>query len=531
MPPLETGISTARFPDRHVAARIGNNTLFGILSNAARIGTRLITVPIVIHYLGLDGYGIWSIIMITAGYMRFGSAGIRSAFQKYVAEATGNGNYLAASRLISTGSISMLAISLSALIPFAVYAKDLAVAAGVPHKFLNAAAAAMVVLAAIYVVTNFGGAFEAIVMGGHRIDLTKKYSIVLTVCEAAVIVELLHSGYGLLAMTVTMGISELIYILFCYRAAHRVVPEMQISTAHFTKDVFPELLRFVGSYQLVNILELLSAAILPIVILKDFGAVAAGVLAVATRVITSALIAQEALVLPILSGGTVVFALGSRERSKSFFAKSFKVTLMASLPPLAGVAAFGPTIVLAWTGQVDHWFRMAIWLCALAASFKALAVLQLVLYRASGKAVLDNVWQLIRLTAILVVAIFSKNLGFEGVLGGIAGAELIGLTFMLVAMNRTFQAFSIRTFSVDAMRISTAVAMMVGAGAMAGQISIPWSAGERLSAAIKLGEIAMGCLMMAWPALALTKSVSSSEGRRVLEAISLRRKAVCTIGN
>lgn len=531
MPPLETGISTVRSPDRHLAATIGNSALFGIISNAVRIGTRLITVPIVIHYLGLDGYGIWSIIMVTAGYMRFGSAGVKSAFQKYVAEATGNGDYIAASRLVSTGSISMLAISLSALIPFAVYAKDLAVAAGVPHKFINAAAASMLVLAAIYAVTNFGGAFEAIVMGGHRIDLTKKYSIVLTVCEAAVIVELLHSGYGLLAMTVTMGISELIYILFCYWAAHRVVPEMQISAAHFTKDAFPELIRFAGSYQLVNILELLYAAILPIVILKDFGAVAAGVLAVATRVITSALIVQEALVLPILSGGTIVFALGSRERSKNFFAKSFKVTLVASLPPLAAVAAFGPTIVLAWTGQVDHWFQMAICLSALAAIFKVLALLQLVLYRASGRALLDNVRQLIRLAAIVVVAIFSKDLGFDGVLGGLVGAELIGLTFMFVAMNRTFQAFNIRTFLLDALRISTASAMMVGAGAMAGQIPIPWSAGERLSAAIKLGEIAIGCLMMAWPALTLTKSVSSSEGRTVLDALSLRRKAVCAIGN
>ena len=53
---------------------IGRNTMFGIVAGLAQVGTRLITVlRIAIAHLGLDGYGIWSIIMTTAAYMRFGS--------------------------------------------------------------------------------------------------------------------------------------------------------------------------------------------------------------------------------------------------------------------------------------------------------------------------------------------------------------------------------------------------------------------------------------------------------------------------
>lgn len=84
---------------------IGKSTLAGIVNGLARYGTRLIMVPVVIGHLGLAGYGIWSIIMTTASYMRFGSAGIRSAFQKYVAEATGSGDFQTASKLVSTGKI------------------------------------------------------------------------------------------------------------------------------------------------------------------------------------------------------------------------------------------------------------------------------------------------------------------------------------------------------------------------------------------------------------------------------------------
>ena len=90
----------------NLVSTIGRSTLFGLVANVVQVLTRLVTVPIVIHHLGLGGYGIWNVIMMTATYMRFGSVGIKTAFQKYVAEATGNGDYDRANRLLSTGPLS-----------------------------------------------------------------------------------------------------------------------------------------------------------------------------------------------------------------------------------------------------------------------------------------------------------------------------------------------------------------------------------------------------------------------------------------
>ncbi len=199
----------------------------------------------------------------------------------------------------------------------------LAVLSGVPSQFLWPAAASIKVLACIYAISNFGAAFEAVVMGGHRIDLTRKYATILTICEAVAIIALLYFGYGLLAMTIAMGVSELIYIFLCYRVSHIVVPEMHISISHFTRHAFPELVRFAGSYQLVNLLELVYVAILPVVILKFFGADSAGIFAIASRVVASALIAQDALVLPILSGWNYGIRVGFRRKIKTISCKIF----------------------------------------------------------------------------------------------------------------------------------------------------------------------------------------------------------------
>ena len=483
-------------------------------------------VPVVISHLGLGGYGIWSIIMVTAGYMRFGVAGVKSAFQKYVAEATETENFDTAKVLLSTGSLALLGLSVLVLIPVTAFSTVIARASGVPAELLAATANSLSVLAFTYAVCNFGAVFEAIVMGGHRVDLVKKYIGVLAVCEAGAIVLLMHFGFGLLAMTIVIAVSELLYSALCYAAASRLLPEIKIGFQYFRKSAFPELIRFAGSYQLVNIFEVVGAAILPIAVLRCFGAASAGVLAVAGRIVAAALIGQEALVLPLLTGGAVVFASGSFERSRLFLAKSFKATLAAALLPLAFVCAFGATIIFAWIGETSPAFRMTIWLSALAGLFRAIALLQLIVYRAAGRALLDNLRQALRLAATLALALAGRRLGFAGVLAGVAAAELLGVVFMFFAVPSVFQGFSARALIADALRLSMATVAILAAGALVAWMPVSRGLADRVAAGIRLGEIALVCSMVAGPILIWTRCISNSERHTAMEALRMAAKSV-----
>ena len=482
-------------------------------------------VPVVIYHLGLSGYGIWSIIMATAGYMRFGSAGLKSAFQKYVAEATGNGDFETANKLLSTGSISMLVLSVAGLIPVAIYSQKLARASGVPVEFLSSAAGAITLLALIMVMANFGSAFEAIVMGAHRIDLTRKFNIVTTTAEAVAIIALLHFGRGLFAMAVTMATSELVYVFCCFVASRRILPEIQIRLAHFTKGAFPELVRFAGSYQLVNVLEVLYSMLLPVTILKFFGAEVAGVYAVATRLVTAALMGQDALILPLLSGGTLIFASGSSERLARFFRKSFKITVAVTLVPLAFVGAFGGLLVFAWTGQTGTEFGVAIWLTCVSSFFNSISRLQLILYRASGNALHDNIRQAFRLGVLAILAVSGKAIGFHGVLLGLVVAELVGVVYMFFAMTTVLGFFNPRKLIPDAMRLAAATSVTIAVGAAAVMLPSPWGASQRAAALIKLAEVSLACLIASWPAVAFTGSISAEEQRTVVNMLTPWRKA------
>ena len=504
--------ATSNLSQNHkLAGTIGRNTLFGVVANGVQVLTRLVTVPIVIHHLGLGGYGIWNVIMMTATYMRFGSVGIKTAFQKYVAEATGNGDYDRANRLLSTGSAIMLALSVAGLIPVAFFSERIAHIAGVPAEFLKSAGGAIALLAVIMLMANVGAAFEAIVMGGHRIDLVRKFNTFFSIGEAGAIVAVLHFGYGLTAMAAVMGTSELLYLTCCYFVSHRIVPQIHLGIRWLSKDVLYELFRFAGSYQLVNLLEVVYNSLIPVAILRSFGANSAGVYAVVTRVVTSATSIQDAFLPPILSGGTMVFASGSTERMKALLSKAFKVTLGLSLFPLGFIAVFGPTMAYAWTGQTDPKFRSAFWFVCLRALFAAFSLLALVLYRVSGKALLDNIRQILRIAIIVGVVALAPRLGFVGVLSGLAACEFAGMLFMLFALGKTFDVFRSKVVLPGTLRLSLAGVLIFAAGVAASYIPLPGDQSSRLFATLKLTEAGLACLIVAWPLLIRTGSVTTAE--------------------
>jgi len=509
--------------NRKLAVTIGKNAVSLVALNGAQVVTRLVTVPIIIGHLGLGGYGIWSIIMTSGAYMRFGNAGLKSAFQKYVAEATGDHDYDRASRLLSTGAAVMTVLSIIGLLPVMIFSQRLASAIGVPAQFLSATAHSFTVLAVIMTVSNIGGAYESIITGGHRIDLVARFGIVFTVAESIAIVAAMYLGKGLLTMTIVMALSEVGRVSCCYIIAHRVVPEVHVSQRYLTRSVLHELARFAGSYQVVNVLEVIYMGILPVAALKFFGADAAGVYAVSDRMVTVALMAQESLLLPLLSGGTMIYASGSVERMRLLIAKAFKVAFTFTIPLLAFVGTFGSIMLLAWTGESAPVFRVSIWIICTAGFFKSISRVALILYRASGGAVMDLVREGVRIGAVLIAVAFGTHLGYYGILSGLAMAEFIGLIFMLATLTK-LRGFHISLLIPDVIKLTLATAAVISVGLMVTYTPAPWAFGARWEALVRLAEVSLACLLAAWPTLVVTNFLSASERHMLWEVLLHRRK-------
>jgi len=309
-----------------------------------------------------------------------------------------------------------------------------------------------------------------------------------------------------------------LYISCCYFASHRVLPQIHIAVSFLDKGMLIELFRFAGSYQILNLLEVLYSSIIPLALLRVFGANSSGIFAVVTRVATSANMLQDAFLTPILSGATMIFASGSADRMQALIKKAFKVTFALAVLPLGFIAGFGPTLAFAWTGQQDPAFRATFWLVCCALVFRASSMLSFVLYRTSGRALLDNVVQVLRTICLIAVVALARKLGFDGVLAGMVLTEFVGMSVMLFALTRTFDLFRAKSLLPDAVRLLAASVLILGAGALVSHLPFPFHVEGRFAATMRIFEICLACLIVGWPSLAWTGSITPAEGRALFSA-------------
>jgi hypothetical protein len=150
-------------------------------------------------------------------------------------------------------------------------------------------------------------------------------------------------------------------------------------------------------------------------------------------------------------------------------------------------------------------------------------MLSLVLYRISGKALLDNVRQVLRIVILLIVALIAPKLGFLGVLAGLATAELVGMVFMLFALMHTFRHFHVRALLPDGLRFTAAAVLILGTGVLASHFPLPGTYAGQTAATFRICEVALASALVAWPALRLTGSITLSEGKALLDVFRLRR--------
>ncbi len=372
--------------------------------------------------------------------------------------------------------------------------------------------------------SNVGAVFEAILMGGHRIDVARRFRTGFIVAEAIAIVILLHFGHGLFAMASVMGASEVGYVLCCCVASRKVMPQIHIAVKAYEQTVLGELARFAGSYQLVSVLQVLYAAILPVTILHAFGADYSGVYALSLRMINPAQMLEDAFLLSILSGGSMVYASGATERMQNLMHKSFKVTFVFAFIPMAFIACFGPTIVFAWTGQNSPEFHRSIILVAIAGVFQSISILGLVLYRISGKALLDNIRQVLVTRDPVRRYVFRTQTWFSRNPCRVGDRRV--LWHVLHDLCRSQDLSPVSSYDLAGGRIEGArgYGWDHRVGVLASHIPLP-VIGLRMIAWVRLSVVFAFCALASVPALLLTRFLSISEAERLFRAVVRPRSA------
>lgn len=416
---------------------IVSSTFFSISHKVVNVVVKAVLAPLIISHIGLDGFGVWSLLIAVANYPRFGIGGVNAAFQKYVSDSTASGDFARTSRLLTTGSLMVVGFTLLVSVPLLVVTRVVVSFLNIPAEYTGSFAASLQILIVAIIFSNAGSAYSGIVAGAHRLELVKKIDIVWVLIEAVFTVVLLWRGFGLYALALPFATSQVGSVLSYAYFARKVLPEVSLRPRYVSRSVVGELLRFAGSFQALGALEMLYMTLVPMMVMRYFGAHVSGVYGAATRLASVSSIAAESILLPLLSGSAYAATMGERERSHRLFQYSLKFVVFSSLPLLLFVSACSDAILFAWTGERSELFMAAMVLLSGISLVSLIARHHMIVYRSMGERVYDLVWMVIRLGGFVVFGwLLARSMRFPGLLLGQLTGEGLGLAFMMLVIGR-----------------------------------------------------------------------------------------------
>jgi O-antigen/teichoic acid export membrane protein len=110
---FDTSTAEGRSLERY--RRVGLTALASAVAKGLNVVTLLVTVPLTLHYLGPERFGLWMTISSLVGMLCFADLGMNAALKTLLAEADGREDRREARRLITSAYLALSVIALAVL--------------------------------------------------------------------------------------------------------------------------------------------------------------------------------------------------------------------------------------------------------------------------------------------------------------------------------------------------------------------------------------------------------------------------------
>jgi O-antigen/teichoic acid export membrane protein len=227
------------------------NSAFTTLGWLVPILVNFITVPIIVHNLGYDAYGVWVLVMAVMGYFALLDLGVAKGGIKFLAEANARGDISTANQVVSIGLVFYCAIGLVGGVGIALSVDTFLLDFIKTPEALKPTARIVFYLAAFgFFVTMLQTYLLSLPQALHRFDISNTVDSVNQIVISVITVLVVVVGFGLISVIVVRVIGN---ILCCISLVHRLkkcMPSLNFSTYFrwkLAKSVFSySLISFIG---------------------------------------------------------------------------------------------------------------------------------------------------------------------------------------------------------------------------------------------------------------------------------------------
>ena len=153
----------------NISKTVSRNSLFTVIYNGWYLGSRLILTPVILSYVTIEEYGLWSYCFVVLSYLATTAFGFNNTYIRYTADYRSRNENEKLNELLSTGLITMICFSAvpfpGALVPGSAYLDP----AGHRKCFARDGQNAFAGTAAIFVLNSSLAAFKTFLKASRRL--------------------------------------------------------------------------------------------------------------------------------------------------------------------------------------------------------------------------------------------------------------------------------------------------------------------------------------------------------------------------
>jgi glycosyltransferase involved in cell wall biosynthesis/O-antigen/teichoic acid export membrane protein len=224
-------------PSGALPTRLRWNALSNYANTAVTIVLAIVMTPVLVHGLGKEGYGLWTLIGSLVVYLEAFNLGFGTAAMRYVGEAWTLGQRERARRAVATAVYILAIPGIVALLVGCVLALSVTSLFNIPHGQEGAAALLMLIVAVDLSLSIPFDVFGGVLIMRNRFELLNATLIAVALLQAAGWILVLSLGGGLVALGITTVALSLTAQIVRYFMARRLMGGMSLAPRLFDRSL------------------------------------------------------------------------------------------------------------------------------------------------------------------------------------------------------------------------------------------------------------------------------------------------------
>jgi len=331
--------------------KIFKNITYSQLSFFVNLISTFILTPFIVKHLGIERYGIWTLLVSFVGNYGLFSLGLRGAIFRYLSESIAKGDVFHVKQIMSTSFLFLSFISLLLFLLALIFVNFLHLFFEIPSYLVQEVKLTFIIVSIMACFNFFGAPFSTFIVSSQRFDVESKINIFICFLKFFAVLIVLAKGHGLVALAMIELLSLFSSFICFFCLTHRFLGAFPVSITLWSSTVLRELLSYGVKSWIINIAVILVYELDLIVISSALSPKYVAIYSVAASLVNyfARFIDNFSRVFfPMI---VEKFSIDGLEGLKKFFLQTSFVLYVLSGLFLGGAISFGKEFFLLWLGK------------------------------------------------------------------------------------------------------------------------------------------------------------------------------------